>query len=151
MATVKVEQHWYEVRRGRILFFADPTTPGVDRAGNVWAKPGQYVEASHPILQAIIRIQTHKVRRLKEGETIPAGSLVMDASANPQISRAIAKYDGRDTDGGTRTPEEIVVGSDGGSAPTISVDPEVAAQAAVKDEKPAKAGKPGKPAKAEEA
>lgn len=123
METVKDTEHWYEVRLGRILFFADPSEPGISRRGNVWANPGQYVEASHPILQAIVRTQRHKLRRLKLGDTIPAGSLIQDGSANPYIKRLMDKYDGKQEDGGTKTAEEIVVGEGGKGAPTLTPAP----------------------------
>lgn len=123
MTTVKATERWYEVRLGRILFFADPSSPGTSRRGNTWAKPGQFVEASHPVLRRIIRTQRHKIRQLKEGETIPAGSIIQDPRANPYIKSLMDKFDGREEAQGTRTAEEIVVGEAGRGAPVLTPAP----------------------------
>ena len=123
MTTVKAPERWYEVRQGRILFFADPSAPGVDKRGNVWAKPGQFIEASHPVLRRIVALQNQKLRMLKEGDTIPAGSIIQDAKANPYIKRLMDQHDGREEAGGTRTAEEIIVGDQGKSAPGLSPAP----------------------------
>ncbi len=130
MDTVKAPEGWYQVRIGRILFFADPSQPGVARRGNVWANPGQYVEASHPVLRGIIRMQRHKLRQLQEGETIPKGSIVQSAEGNPYIKRLMDKHDGRQEGGGKKTAEEIVVGDGGASAPALSPAPAAAAPVA---------------------
>ncbi len=119
---------WYQVRQGRPLFFADPSTPGVDKSGgNLWAAPGSYVEASHPVLKIIIKSQLSKVRRLKDGEVIPKGSIVRDAQENPAVQAMIRKYDGRVA--GEVTAEEIVVGKDHGKAPSLKPNPAIAAKA----------------------
>lgn len=141
MTEAKAPQRWYQVRLGRILFFADPSEPGVDRRGNVWAHPGQYVEASHPVLRGIVALQRHKLRQLSEGEVIPAGSFVQSAEGNPYIKGLMIKHDGRQDGGGTQTAEEIVVGDGGASAPPLSADPAAVATAAP----PAAPGAPGAP------
>ncbi len=141
---VSAEQRWYEVRQGRILFFMDPSSPGVDKRGNVWANPGHFVEAGHPVLDRIVRTQRHKLRQLKDGETIPAGSIIQTAKANPYIKRLMDQYDGREEAGGERTAEEIVVGSSGAKAPALSPDPKAEA------EKPAKAAGRSKPSEDEQ-
>jgi hypothetical protein len=132
VSTVAAPERWYQVRLGRLLFYADPSAPGVDKRGNVWARENQFVEASHPVLQGIINLQAYKVRKLSAGEVIPAGSLIQDAKGNPYIKRLMDKHDGRQEDGGEKTPEAIVVGDGGASAPALS--PEPAAPAAASPE-----------------
>ncbi len=127
MNTVEAPERWYEVRQGRILFFADPSGPGVDKRGNVWAHPGHFVEASHPVLRKIVALQRHKLRQLKEGETIPAGSIIQGADANPYIKRLMDKHDGKREGGGTKTAEELVVGDKGKTAPALAPAPEALA------------------------
>lgn len=126
VSTAVAPERWYQVRLGRLLFYADPSAPGVAKRGNVWARENQFVEASHPVLQGIINLQRYKVRKLPAGEVIPAGSFIQDAKGNPYIKRLMDKHDGLQEGGATKTAEEIVVGDGGASAPALSPDPAAA-------------------------
>ena len=125
VSTAAAPERWYQVRLGRLLFYADPSAPGVAKRGNVWARENQFVEASHPVLQSIINLQAYKVRKLSAGEVIPVGSFIQDAKGNPYIKGLMDKHDGRQDGGGIQTAEEIVVGDGGASAPALSPDPAV--------------------------
>lgn len=116
------ERRIYQVRERRPLFFGDPAVPTTDKLNNLWAAPGEYVDATHPVLFAIIRSQLHKVRRLKEGEVIERGSIFHKEAESPQVTAQVRAYDRKVGSLAPITAEEMVVGKDGGVAPKLSED-----------------------------
>lgn len=133
---VSEESHIYQVRQGRYLYFSDPSSPGVDKAGNVWAHPTEYVDATHPVLRQIIKSQTSKVRRLKPDEVVPKGSIFHTEVASPMVAAAIRRYD---TAAGKATPkvlaEDFVVGDhESGDTAELVDDPVEKAKAAAAEE-----------------
>ena len=83
----------YLVRERRPLFYTDPSSPRVNREGNLWASPGTYVIVDHPFLEAIIKTQRHKVRQLAEDAIIPDDAVVVRTIENPFIKSQMKKYD----------------------------------------------------------
>lgn len=138
MTTAATDRQYYAVRLGRYLYWADPSAPGVDKRGNLWARPGEFVEASHPVLQTIISTQRHKVRALKPGDTIPEGSILHTEVTAPLVVGRIRAFDGKLQKGSPVTPAEIVVQGAGeaasGDAPKLAADPVKTAKAKAKKE-----------------
>ncbi len=133
MKTANHDRRLYQVLPKRYLFFSDPSAPGVDKIGNVWGRPGEYVDAGHPVLRAKMRGQLHKVRALKPGDTVPKGSIFHEEVANMIVAAEIRKYDGKAPKGARKTAAEIVVGEatekPSGDTPKLASDPVKAAKA----------------------
>lgn len=77
---------FYLVRPERWLHF-----PNFPAAHRVWAKPGEYVEATHPLLQTWIKDQLGKVQSVA---VVPRGSVFMDESKLPRgVAQTMAEHD----------------------------------------------------------
>lgn len=123
MQKTEPTERLYVVIERRVLFFNDPTSPGINQRDNVWAEGGEYIDASHPLLQGIIKTQRHKVVELKVGDVIPEGAIFHDSVSSPYIRRLMDEYDGKDTRGGKRTAEERIVGDGAAEAPALTEEP----------------------------
>lgn len=121
MEPVTAEQRIYQIRDRRPLLYGDPKI--VKGASGLWAAPGEFVDASHPVLRVIIKGQLHKVRALKPGDVIPEGAVFHGVDDLPPAVRAMCgEYDR--LAGGEKpvTAEEMVVGKDGSAVPTLAPD-----------------------------
>ena len=79
-------RRFYQVRPQRYLHF--PDFPSEHR---VWAKPGEYVEATHPMLQTWIGNQLGKVQSVS---VVPRGSVLIDESKLPRgVAQMMANHD----------------------------------------------------------
>ena len=79
-------RRFYQVRPQRYLHF--PDFPAEHR---VWAKPGDYVEATHPMLQTWIGNQLGKVQAVA---VVPRGSVLIDESKLPRgVLQMMATHD----------------------------------------------------------
>ncbi len=95
-----MKRRFYLVRPERFLHF--PNFPSQHR---VWAKPGEYVEATHPLLLQWISGQLGKVQSVN---VIPRGSIFIDESKLPRgVTQMMSQHDKGRTGGVKLTTEEI--------------------------------------------
>lgn len=95
-----MKRRFYLVRPERYLHF--PNFPAPHR---VWAKPGEYVEATHPLLLQWINGQLGKVQSVN---VVPRGSVFIDESKLPRgVTSQMAQHDKGRTGGVKLTTEEI--------------------------------------------
>lgn len=120
--TTDEQVHVYQVRERRHLFFIDPSDPKADKAGNLWAAPGEYVEAIHPVLRQIVKSQRHKLRQLAVGEAIPKGSIFHTKISSASVAAMIQRFDRIEEKQAPVTDVEIVVGA--GAAPVSGLSPD---------------------------
>ena len=115
----------FQVRQGRPLFYVDVRDPNSGRGESVelWASPGEYVDAWHPVLREIAQVQAHKVRPLKVGDVIPAGSILHVEVVSAAVRARIRAFDGT---GGSARPvlaQDLVVAPDGSAVPASEHTP----------------------------
>lgn len=88
----------YIVRPGYTLYWRDlPSGFGSDGGSRIWARAGEFVDATHPVLRLIVRLQKYKVIRLRAGDRIPVGSVLHrhfgPLSVPPSVAKRIHRYD----------------------------------------------------------